>query len=159
MHGADTSRQALSRFAPDFQVLSRASASPNLDIDKSPIRAAHSLWVALVRTSHHWSTPQNDRCLRYVKPLFTDVKVYDSQKDAKKTILHQPYELAIGGAAKLLKNRSTQQVATKVDISGPVNTPNLSTWQAIGQFLANAFVNAIVPGFDREVAQARQAHS
>ncbi|MGA9724434.1 MAG: hypothetical protein WBQ86_18380 [Candidatus Binatus sp.] len=95
----------------------------------------------------------------YVKPLFTDVKVYDTQKDAKKPILHQVYELAIGGAAKLLKNRSTQQVATKVDISGPINTPNLSAWQAIGQFLTNAFVNAIVPGFDHEVAQARQAHS
>jgi hypothetical protein len=95
----------------------------------------------------------------YVKPLFTDLKVYDARKDAKKPILHQAYELAIGGAAKLLKNRSTQQVATRVDISGPVNTPNLSAWQAIGQFLANAFVNALVPGFDREVAQARQAHS
>jgi hypothetical protein len=26
-------------------------------------------------------------------------------------------------------------------------------------FLANAFVNVIAPGFDREVAQAKQAHS
>ena len=95
----------------------------------------------------------------YVKPLFTDVKVYDTQKDKKQPLLHKAYELAIGGAAKLLKNRSTQQVATKVDISGPVNTPNMSAWQAIGQFLTNAFVNAIVPGFDHEVAQARQAHS
>jgi hypothetical protein len=95
----------------------------------------------------------------YVKPLFTDIKVYDSRKDAKKPILHQAYEIVIGGAAKLLKNRSTQQVATKVDISGPVGTPNVDTWQALGQFLANAFINAIVPGFDREVAQARQAHS
>jgi hypothetical protein len=85
--------------------------------------------------------------------------VYDSKKDAKKPILHQAYEMVIGGAAKLLKNRSTQQVATKVDISGPVGTPNVDTWQALGQFLANAFINAIVPGFDREVAQARQAHS
>ena len=95
----------------------------------------------------------------YVKPLFTDIQVYATQKDAKKPILHQAYELAIGGAAKLLKNHSTQQVATKVDISGPVNTPNMSTWQAIGQFLTNAFISAIVPGFDREVAQARKAHS
>ncbi len=69
----------------------------------------------------------------YVKPLFTDVKVHDRQKDAKTPLLHKAYELAIGGAAKLLKNRSTQQVATKVDISGPViNTPNMSAWQAIG---------------------------
>jgi hypothetical protein len=68
-------------------------------------------------------------------------------------------ELLIGGAAKLLKNPKTQQVATKVDISGQVNNPNLSAWQAIGQFIVNAFINAIVPGFDREVAAARQSHS
>jgi hypothetical protein len=93
----------------------------------------------------------------YVKPLFTDIKVYDSKKDAKKPLVHKAYEMLIGGAAKVLKNRSTKQVATKINISGPVSTPNVSTWQAIGQFLVNAFVNAIVPGFDREVAQARQA--
>jgi len=28
----------------------------------------------------------------YVKPLFTDLKVYDAQKDKKKPILHQAYE-------------------------------------------------------------------
>jgi hypothetical protein len=95
----------------------------------------------------------------YVKPLFTDVKVYDVEKDKKKPILHQMKEMLIGGAAKLLKNQRTQQVATKVDISGQVNNPNLSAWQAIGQFIVNAFINAIVPGFDREVAAARQAHS
>jgi hypothetical protein len=95
----------------------------------------------------------------YVKPLFTDVKVYDVEKDKKKPILHQMKEMLIGGAAKLLKNQRTQQVATKVDISGQVNNPNLSAWQALGQFIVNAFINAIVPGFDREVAAARQAHS
>ncbi len=95
----------------------------------------------------------------YVKPLFTDVKVYDAQKDKKKPILHQMKELLIGGAAKLLKNPRTQQVATRVDISGQVNNPNVSAWQAIGQVIENAFINAIVPGFDREVAAARQAHS
>ena len=104
-------------------------------------------------------TVKNHYVSGYVKPLFTDVKVYDSKKDAKKPILHKAYEMVIGGAAKLLKNRSTQQVATKVDISGPVSTPNVDPWQAIGQFIANAFINAIVPGFDHEVAQARQAHS
>src|SRR5260370_40854337 len=44
----------------------------------------------------------------YVKPLFTGMKVYDTQKYAKKPILHQAYELAIEGAAKVLKNRSTK---------------------------------------------------
>ena len=87
----------------------------------------------------------------YVKPIFTDIKVYDPKKDAKKPILHQAYEVVVAGAAKLFKNRSTNEVATKVDISGPVNTPNISIWQAIGQFIQNAFVKAIVPGYDHEV--------
>src|SRR5258708_8384596 len=87
----------------------------------------------------------------YVKPLFTGMKVYDTQKDAKKPILHQAYELAIGGAAKVLKNRSTKEVATKIDISGPVNTPNVSIWQAVGQFIQNAFVKAIVPASEHQL--------
>jgi len=91
----------------------------------------------------------------YVKPLFTDLKVYDAQKDKKKPILHQAYELAIGGAAKLLKNRSTKDVATKIDISGPVNTPNVNIWQAIGQFIQNAFVKAIIPGYEHEISLAK----
>jgi hypothetical protein len=93
----------------------------------------------------------------YVKPIFTDIKVYDPKKDAKQPILHQAYEIAVAGAAKLFKNRSTNEVATRVDISGPVNTPNISIWQAIGQFISNAFVKAIVPGYDHEVTQAKPA--
>jgi hypothetical protein len=91
----------------------------------------------------------------YVKPLFTDLKVYDVQKDKKKPILHQAYELAIGGAAKLLKNRSTKDVATKIDISGPVNTPNVNIWQTIGQFIQNAFIKAIIPGYEHEISLAK----
>lgn len=141
----------------DFDLASRDTELTSLN---DLLRAYGKFDVASGRVSVFSQVTVKDHQVNgYVKPLFTDVKVYDTQKDAKKPILHQMYELAIGGAAKLLKNRSTQQVATKVDISGQVNTPNMSAWQAIGQFLTNAFVNAIVPGFDHEVAQARQTHS
>jgi Domain of Unknown Function (DUF748) len=52
----------------------------------------------------------------YIKMLFNDVVVYNREKDKNKPLLHQAYELAIGGAAKLLKNRSTQHVATEVTL-------------------------------------------
>ncbi len=90
----------------------------------------------------------------YVKPLFSDVEVYDAQKDKNKPILHQAYELAIGAAAKLVKNSSTQKVATEVNISGKLNSPDVSTWQAILQFVENGFMEAILPGFDRQIKQA-----
>ena len=147
------------RQGPDFD-FDLASRDTDLTSLNDLLRAYGKFDVASGKVSVFSQVTVKDHYVSgYVKPLFTDIKVYDSRKDAKKPILHQAYEIVIGGAAKLLKNRSTQQVATKVDISGPVGTPNVDTWQALGQFLANAFINAIVPGFDREVAQARQAHS
>jgi hypothetical protein len=137
-------------------------ASQNTDLTSlnDLLRAYGKFDVALGRVSVFSQVSVKDRYVNgYVKPMFTDITVYDSKKDAKKPILHQVYELAIGGAAKILKNGSTKQVATEVNISGPVNAPDTSTWQAIGEFLENAFINAIVPGFDREAARARQAHS
>ena len=57
----------------------------------------------------------------------------------------------IGGASHLFKNSSTQQVATEIDLTGKLTSPGVSTWQAFMQVLHNAFIKAILPGFDREV--------
>jgi uncharacterized protein DUF748 len=89
----------------------------------------------------------------YVKTLFSNVNVYDPAKDKNKSVLHQAYELAVGAAAKVVKNSSTQKVATKVDVSGKLDNPNVSTWQALVQFVQNGFVNAILPGFDRQTKE------
>jgi hypothetical protein len=87
----------------------------------------------------------------YVKPMFANLKVYDYQKDKGTGVLHQAKELAIGGASHLFKNRSTEKVAADVDLKGKLTSPNVDTWQALGQVLRNAFVEAIIPGFDRAV--------
>jgi hypothetical protein len=99
--------------------------------------------------------------------MFSDLVVYEYEKDKNTSIMHQAKELMIGGASHIFKNRSTQQVATKVDLSGKLTGPDVSTWQAIVQVLHNAFIEAIIPGFDRAVrpnaatevgTQANQAH-
>jgi hypothetical protein len=87
----------------------------------------------------------------YVKPMFANLKVYDYQKDKGTGVLHQAKELAIGGASHLFKNRSTDQVAADVDLKGKLTSPDIDTWQALGQVLRNAFIEAIIPGFDRAV--------
>ena len=87
----------------------------------------------------------------YVKPMFSGLEVYNYQKDKHTGVLHQAKELMIGGASHLFKNRNTQQVATKVDLKGKLTRPDISTWQAIVQVLHNAFIQAILPGFDRAV--------
>jgi hypothetical protein len=85
----------------------------------------------------------------YIKTLFSNVVVYDHEKHKEKPVLHHAYELMIGGAAKLLKNRSTQQIATEVSLNGKLDSPTMSTWEALRKLISNAFIDAIEPGFDR----------
>jgi hypothetical protein len=91
----------------------------------------------------------------YVKPLFKDIKVYDPQQDKKKPVLKKLYEKIVGGVSHLLENRPRDQVATVADLSGTISDPNTSTWEIIVRLVSNAFVKAILPGFERE---AKAAH-
>jgi hypothetical protein len=84
--------------------------------------------------------------------MFANLKVYDYQKDKGAGILHQAKELAIGGATHLLKNRNTEKVAAHIDLKEKITSADVSTWQALAQVLRNAFIEAIIPGFDRAVA-------
>ncbi len=87
----------------------------------------------------------------YVKPMFSDLKVYDYQQDKNKGILSQAKEMIIGAASHIFKNPETQKVATQVKVSGSLKKPNVSAWEAFVEIVRNAFVQAIVPGFDREL--------
>jgi len=57
----------------------------------------------------------------------------------------------VSGLSKILKNRSTKDVATRVDISGELGQTQTSTWQAVVGVLRNAFVQAVLRGFGRQV--------
>ena len=93
-----------------------------------------------------------DRYVRgYVKPLFSNLDVYDKEQDREKGVLHKVYEKAVGVVSKVLENRPRSEVATRVDISGPLENPNANTLQAIIRLIQNAFIRAILPGFEREV--------
>ena len=87
----------------------------------------------------------------YVKPLFKDVQAYDPAQDRDKSTVKKVYEKLVTGVSKLMKNVPRKEVATEVDISGPVGNPGGSTLQAIVNLIQNAFFKAILPGFDREV--------
>jgi hypothetical protein len=91
----------------------------------------------------------------YIKPLFKDIKVYDPQQDKNKPPLRKLYEKVVGGLTHVLKNRPRDQVATVADLSGPVTGPKTSIWEIVGNLVRNAFVKAILPGFDREIAALR----
>jgi hypothetical protein len=91
----------------------------------------------------------------YVKPFFEGMKVYDPEQDRQKTFFHKLYEMIVGGLAHLLENKKTKDVATQADISGPVGGAKASAGQIIGRVLENAFVKAILPGFERQIERLR----
>ena len=88
----------------------------------------------------------------YVKPIFKDMKVYDPQQDKNKSFFKKLYERTVEGLSKLLKNKKRQEVVTVADISGPVSNPRASPSEIISKLLENAFVKAILPGFEREIS-------
>ncbi|WP_136515167.1 DUF748 domain-containing protein [Geomonas edaphica] len=94
---------------------------------------------------------KNNRVNGYIKPFFKDMKVYDRRQDKNKGFFHQVYEMLVGGIAKLLENKQRDQVATKADISGPLQSPKTNTWQVVVELVRNAFFKAILPTFEKEV--------
>lgn len=93
---------------------------------------------------------RNGRIDGYVKPLFKDIKVYSPEQDKKKPVLKRLYEKIVGGLSHVLENEPREQVATVADISGTLEDPNTGAWPIVVRLVSNAFVEAILPGFERE---------
>jgi Domain of Unknown Function (DUF748) len=89
----------------------------------------------------------------YVKPLFKDMVVYDPEQDKHKSFARKMYEKVVGGVSRVLENRPHEEVATRADVSGPLENPKVNTLQVIVKLIQNAFFKAILPGFERESAR------
>jgi hypothetical protein len=85
----------------------------------------------------------------YIKPLLKDVDVYDPVQDRKKNIVRKAYEAVVGALSGVLENQPRDEVATRVDISGRIDSPQVNTLEAAGNLVRNAFFKAILPGFER----------
>jgi hypothetical protein len=89
----------------------------------------------------------------YVKPLFKDVDVYDTDQDQDKRLAQKIYEGIVGGAMTVLENRPRNEVATQADVSGSLTNPETSTWQVVAKLIQNAFFKAILPGLRKEAKE------
>ncbi len=137
-----------------------------LGVDKASLPAINDLLrtygkfdVAQGKLSVYTEIKVHDgRIAGYVKPLIEDLQVYDAKQDQNKPVLRKLYEKVVGGVAHVLENHKNDQVATVADLSGPLSSPNTSTWEIITHLISNAFVKAILPGFDREFKAATDPH-
>src|SRR5690606_27368453 len=95
-------------------------------------------------------TIEEGHIIGYMRPLSGDVDVavvHDEEDGFTDWI----YDTAVGAASAILENMPRDEVATDVDLAGPLNDPEMSTWKIIRGLLRNAFFEAILPGFESEV--------
>jgi hypothetical protein len=95
----------------------------------------------------------------YVKPLIRELDVYDTQQDKEKNLFQKLYEVAAGGVSQILENFPRDEVAAQATISGPLENPQASTWQVVVTLIQNAFFQAILPGFERELGRGDRGPS
>jgi hypothetical protein len=95
-------------------------------------------------------TVKNGSIDGYLKPLFKDVEAYDPTQDRDKGLLKKIYEKLVNAASTVLKNTPRGEVATKADLSGPVENPKASTWEMVATLIQNAFFEAVLPGFEKQ---------
>jgi hypothetical protein len=98
---------------------------------------------------------KNARVKGYVKPLFKDLDVYDKEQDEDKKLGAKLKEKAADVVAKVFKNRKRDEVATIGKLEGPLENPKADTWEVLVNLVRNAFFQAILPGFERQLRTGR----
>jgi hypothetical protein len=132
---------------PDFDVHLRMEGA-ELPALNPVLRADSGMDVAKGRLSVYSElTVKDGRVDGYLKPLVQDLQVYERAKDRDKPLGKRVQAHLLQFLAGLLKNRDTGKVATVARISGPVDQPGFSEWEAIRKMIRNGFLQAIRPGF------------
>lgn len=161
------------RFMGSGSASARASyrpekVGPDLDLDikieATQMTALNDVWRAYakfdvvggVTSVYSQIRIKNGYINGYVKPLFKDINVYDPKQDKKKPFFKKLYEGIVEGVGGLLENKKEDRVATVARFSGPVGDPDSSVWEMVGKAIENAFVKAILPGFEREISVLRK---
>jgi Domain of Unknown Function (DUF748) len=138
-----------------------AQPTPNLDlqvrITETDLKRMNDFWkahggfdVVAGQFSFYCELRVKDGMLRgYVKPLLKDVDVYDPAQDRKKNVVRRAYEAVVGALSTVLENQPRDEVATRIDISGRIDDPQVSAVEAAVRLVQNAFFKAILPGFER----------
>lgn len=137
--------------SPDFDL--------NIRIEKTQMNAMNELLKAYgsfdvtagVFSLYSELRVKNSRVEGYIKPLFKDLKVYDTRQDKEKPLFHKIYEGLVGSVAKLLENQPREEVATKTEVSGALENPQTNTWQTVVNLAKNAFLKTLLPGFEKDL--------
>jgi hypothetical protein len=87
----------------------------------------------------------------YVKPFFEDVDVLGIDELDEQNLFASLWEAIVGTAAEALEDQDEDRVATRIPISGRVESPDIGFFRTLGNVLRNAFLDAFVPELENSV--------
>lgn len=91
----------------------------------------------------------------YVKPLVTELEVFDWRDDVVRdddNPLQVVWEGLVAAAAEVLENQEKDQLATRIPVEGRLDKPDTSPWSALVNILRNAFIDAFTPAYENSVS-------
>lgn len=83
----------------------------------------------------------------YIKPVFTNLRVFDVRDDIEVNLLATFWEALVGVGGALFKNQPHDRLATVIPLSGDLTGVKADLLATIGNLLRNAFVRAYLPQF------------
>lgn len=84
----------------------------------------------------------------YVKPVIEDFKVNLKAED--RNLPEKVYDVAVDLVGKILENPKEEQIASRIELSGHVESIENDPWQAVFNLLRNAFIEA----YSKEIENA-----
>ena len=86
----------------------------------------------------------------YVKPFFDDLD-FNNLEDKNKKVVTRIWENVVQGLAWLVKNKSRDQVATRIPFQGRFGDPKVGLWPTIVNLFRHGFIRAFNPTIEGSV--------
>ena len=92
---------------------------------------------------------ENNKFAGYVKTLLEHPDLVNIKEDATFGEFFKGF--AVKMVSYLLKNHAKDRLATRIEVSGNLNHPEVNIWVAVASFLRNWLIKAIAPGIEGTV--------
>lgn len=86
----------------------------------------------------------------YVKPLIKDLDIVQFERE-EGPVLQIAYEAFIGSVAEVFQNQRKETLATRLEVEGKFNNPEVKVWYAVLAVLKNAFIEALKPQVEHTI--------
>lgn len=86
----------------------------------------------------------------YVKPLIKDLDIVQFEKE-EGSPLQIAYEAFVGSVAEIFQNQRKETLATRLEVQGKFNNPEVGILSAVLSVLKNAFIEALRPNIDNSI--------